>query len=200
MSTQNSTDAATLEMWLDQDLGGTLAIDDRQRLDRCAAAGVATATLRQELQSLHALLAESRIEVRADFRQQLMARLPVATWEPRRSPAWALPLALALSLALAAGLLLARSDFTSGPSFGTALALVDFLQAASLAGAGLWAATWRGFGLGLEELMAASKLNLLAFGFGVLCLNLLFFRLLRRPALATAESSSARVSSSREQG
>jgi len=199
MSTQNSTDAATLEMWLDQDLDGTLAVDDRARLARCTA-DVATAPLRQELQSLHALLAENQIEVRADFRQQVMAHLPVAAWEPRRSPAWALPLSLSLALALAAGLLLSRSDFTSGPSFGTALALVDFLHAACLAGAGLWAATWRGFGLGLEELMAASKLNLLAFGFGVLCLNLLFFRLLRRPALAAVENSSAASTSSREQG
>lgn len=189
MNIQDSADAATLEMWLDQDLDDTLSVDDRARLERALAEGEETRGLHREMQAFSALLDESKIQARAGFREQVMAGLPAAAWEPRRSPAWLMPLAMALVLALAAGLLLSSTDFTNGASFGTALALVDFLQAASFAGAGLWAATWRGFGLGLEELLASSPLNLLAFGFGVMCLNLLFFRLLRRPALATEENS-----------
>jgi hypothetical protein len=57
------------------------------------------------------------------------------------------------------------------------------LRAAVQAGAGLLGASWKGIGLIIEEILA-SPASLGAFGFLVLCLNLLLFSLIRRRRLA----------------
>jgi hypothetical protein len=52
-------------------------------------------------------------------------------------------------------------------------------QAAALAGSGLLAATWKGFGLVFEE-MLTSPMSLGMFGVFVLCLNILLVMMIRR--------------------
>jgi hypothetical protein len=63
---------------------------------------------------------------------------------------------------------------------GALVAVADALQASALTGAGLLAASWRGMGLAVESAFDGSTLNLLAFGAGVIGINLSFFSLLRR--------------------
>jgi hypothetical protein len=72
------------------------------------------------------------------------------------------------------------------------LAVGSMLQAALLAGAGLLAASWKGIGLVFEEVIS-SPVSLGAFGFLVLCLNLLLVSLIRRkrPARAAARRPGA---------
>ena len=62
-------------------------------------------------------------------------------------------------------------------------------QATVLAGSGLLAASWKGFGLVFEE-MLASPMSLGMFGVFVLCLNLLLVSMIRRRrATAPAEAA-----------
>ena len=73
---------------------------------------------------------------------------------------------------------------------GIAFAVFDFFQVTALAGAGLLFATWRGVGLGLQELLADSGLSLMALAAVVLFLDLLFIALLRRKPPAVSEKRS----------
>ncbi len=180
-------DQAAYRLWLDQEVDDALDSDTREQLrSAMAEQSELKQELRQErrsLEQLHTLLRESRIEVRDGFADEVFASLPVAAWEQRRS-AWWLPVAMLSVFGLAAGWLLgSTSGVQSGP-LGTVLAVADFFQTAVLAGAGLIGVTWQGVGIALDELLAASKLNVAAFALGVLCLNLLFFRLLRRPRVS----------------
>jgi hypothetical protein len=60
-------------------------------------------------------------------------------------------------------------------------------QAALLAGAGLLAASWKGVGLVFQDVIS-SPVSLGAFGFLVLCLNLLLISMIRRRRPAGAEA------------
>ena len=187
-------DQATLSQWLDADVDGELGADEARRLEKLADQdpGVAgrIATERRQLERLHGVLGEGRIEVRDEFRDQVMASLATAPWEPSESPAWRLPVAMMLFLALGAALALGGVT-ADNPVVGTGIAVADFLQSTVLAGAGITLASWRGAGLGLEELMATSGSNMLLFGVLVLFLDLLFLSLLlRRRAQPTAEIAS----------
>ena len=145
--------------------------------------------------ALDALLRESRIAVQPGFRERVMAALPVAAWErrlgERRVPAWALPAAMTAALAVAAALILTVGGASAADShaLGITAAVFDFLSTTALAGAGLLFATWRGVGLGLEEFIADSGLNLLALATAVLFLDLLFIALLRRRRSAVRETA-----------
>jgi hypothetical protein len=86
--------------------------------------------------------------------------------------------------ALAAGLLVAGAD-PSSSGFSVLLAIGGLFRAAVLAGAGLLAASWKGVGLVFERVIS-SPASLGAFGFLVLCLNLLLISLLRRKRPAPA--------------
>ena len=108
-----------------------------------------------------------------------MASLPTAGWEARAAQGWRFPAAVLVLLgALAAGLLVAGS-VPSSSGFSTLLAVGSLFRAAVMAGAGLLAASWKGVGLVVERVIS-SPASLGAFGFLVLCLNLLLISLLRR--------------------
>ena len=186
------TDSATWKQWLDLELEGQLAAEEKARLDEVLEAEPEARGERRALESLHRILAEDRLPVRPGFAARVMAALPTAWWEKRRAsagvPRWALPLAMMLALALGAALLLGGAEET-GRFTGLGLALLDFVQVTFLAGAGMLFATWRGVGWGLEHLMADSGLSLAAVAVFVLFLNLLFFSMLRRRPKAAEESS-----------
>lgn len=145
--------------------------------------------------ALDALLGESRIAVRPGFCERVMAALPAAAWErrlgERRLPAWALPTALTAALAVGAALvfILGGASAADSHALGITAAVFDFLATAALAGAGLLFATWRGVGLGLEQLISDSGLSLLALATAVLFLDLLFIALLRRRRSAARETA-----------
>jgi hypothetical protein len=99
--------------------------------------------------------------------------------------------AILLSLGCAAAVLvgLSAADLAPQGALPAALAAIaDLFGSAVLAGAGLLAASWRGLGIGLADLLAGSRSALLALALGVVGLNLLLWRLLRHPArVARAE-------------
>jgi hypothetical protein len=124
-----------------------------------------------------------------------MASLPAAAWARqlgrRSSAAWALPAAMVVVLGLGAALILGAGagQVSDHHAWGVGAALFDFLQATVLAGAGLLFATWRGVGMGLEELITESGTSFAALAVFVLFLDLLFVLMLRRkPAKVAADS------------
>ncbi len=186
------TDSATWRRWVDMDLEGELPREDEARLAEIAESDSRVVAERRALESLHRMLDDDRIEVRHGFAARVMAALPQGWWEHRRASAglaaWALPLAMTLVLALGAAVLLSGAEETSHLA-GVGLAVFDFMQMTFLAGAGMLFATWRGVGLGLEQLIADSGMNLLAMVTAVVFLNLLFLSMLRRPSRATESSA-----------
>lgn len=173
-------DEATYRHWLDQEVDGALEETERDRLHAALRANSALAEEKHALEGLHRLIADSRIPEREGFAESVYASLPVAAWEQRRS-AWWLPVAMLLLFGVAGGALLTSAGTAVSGPLGTVIAVADFFQTAVLAGAGMIGVTWQGIGIALDELLAASKLNVAAFAIGVLCLNVLFWRLLRRP-------------------
>ena len=183
---------ATLREWMDLDVDGALDAPQKAQLTERLRADSELADERGSLESLHQLLAESRIAVEPGFQARVMAALPHPAWRrstaDRGIPAWGAPLAAMLVFALGAAWLLAGSGLlTAGVVGGTAVALLDLASTSVLAGSGLLFATWQGLGWGLGEVLGDSILNLVAFGTLVVCLNLLLVSMLRRPqAVAVA--------------
>jgi anti-sigma factor RsiW len=186
-------DHAEFERWLDLQLDGVeLEAEARVALARHLAACAACQALRRDLGGLRARLERDRVAVRSGFRARVMAALPAADWESRPARAWKAPALLAAGLLAVAALLAGGTAAAPGAALGTAAALVDLVVASALAGSGLLAASWRGLGMAIADRVLGSPGSLLAFAVGVLCLNLLFFRLLRRrprPASAPADAA-----------
>jgi len=173
---------ADYQQWLDLDLdGGTLPPAERRALVEHLAVCAACQSERRALERLRETLERSRMPVRSDFANQVMAALPQSGWESRPARAWVAPAALAAGLLAAAALLLGGGRVAaSGAVLGTAAALADVFVSALVVGAGLAGASWRGLGMAIEELFAGSPGTLLVFAGGVLFLHLLFLLLLRR--------------------
>jgi len=194
-------DDTVLREWVDLELEGELGGTEKALLEERLPTRTDLARERRALSSLHAVLADARIPVREGFRARVMASLPAAAWARqlgrRSSAAWALPAAMVVVLGLGAALVLGAGGAGGGQisdhhAWGVGAALFDFLQATVLAGAGLLFATWRGVGMGLEELIAESGASFAALAVFVLFLDLLFVLMLRRkPAPVAADSSSS---------
>ena len=181
---------------LERDLDGDLGAAERATLAARLDADPVLAGERRARRRLHALLAESAIAVRPGFREAVMAGLPVAPWERRRAAGWLPALAVALVLAVAAAVVLALSGgLAETPLGGAATAVADLVATARVAGAGLLGASWRGVGLGLEQLFAGSKTTLAAFAVLVVLVDLLFLALLRRRRPIAARPVAARETS-----
>lgn len=173
--------ASSVDLYVD----GGLSVADAASLEKRLADSPDLAAESARFQKLHGMLRESRIPVRPGFSERVMAALP--TPKAVVAGAWRLPLAMMLGLALGAVLLLGTA-LADNPLVGTGLAVLDFAQTTVLAGSGIVVATWRGAGMGLEELLGTSNLNMAAFAIMVVCLNLLFVSLWRRRRPAMAES------------
>lgn len=190
-------DQALWNEWVDLDLEGELLGSEQDKLREAMTAHPELLEERRELQQLHHWLDDSKIEVHAEFEGRVMDALPVAAWEQApaagRFPAWALPVALVVVMAAASSLVFA-GNLAGNHLVETGVMLADLVKTSALAGSGLLFATWRGVGIGVEEMVADSTLNLAVFGVFVLCVNLLFISFLRRrrPAAALAESAEPR--------
>ncbi len=173
-----------LRDWLQMQFDGELEGGRRADLDAHVAICAECAAERVALDRLGRTLLEGQLKVRPDFRSAVMAALPSAGWEARSARSWAWPAAMVVGFAVAAAAVLGGGEAAArGPVLGALEALFDLALTATQTGAGLLAASWQGVGLAVHELFGGSPLRLGVFGLGVLCLNLLFFRLLRRPAV-----------------
>lgn len=179
----NTMEGEMLHELLDLDVDGQLEASEKARLSQLLEADGSLGDEHRCLEALHVLMREDTIPVRPGFKGQVLSQLPVAAWEPQanRLPAWAMPVAMMLTLGVAASLVLGTGMTAEGSALlGTGLAIFDFLQVTALTGAGLLTASWRGFGLGLEEMIATSGMSLAAMSVFVVFMNLLFFSMLRR--------------------
>ncbi len=172
-------DHKTYREWLQLELDGRLAPERVHHLELHVARCDACRAERESLGRLRSALAAARIEVQPGFRETLLAALPAAGWEARRPGAWAALGGLAAALALAAGGVVAFASPGAPPIAGTLLAIVDLLRASVVTGAGLLAASWRGVGLAVGEVLHGSPAAALALGASVLAVNLALVRLLR---------------------
>lgn len=183
---------------LDLDLDGELAGPEKNLFEERLEKSPELAAEHRALRSLHAMLDDSRIEVRPEFQSQVMSALPEPVWARgrQRVPTWALPVAMIATLVLGAALVLSLGGASAADSqvLGVTAAVFDFLVTTFLAGAGLLFATWRGVGFGIEQMVADSGLNLLALASFVLFLDLLFVSLLRRRSPAGAREKAERGS------
>ncbi|MEO1370813.1 MAG: hypothetical protein AAFX50_26830, partial [Acidobacteriota bacterium] len=175
--------APELDLYAD----GGLPADEAEALERRLAETPELAAEAARFQQLHQLLDDSKVPMRANFTERVMAALPQPQVAAARG-AWRLPLAMMLVLALGAALLIGTA-LTDNPLVGAGLAVLDFAQTTALAGSGIVVATWRGAGMGLGELIGSSTMNMAAFAVMVVCVNLLFVSLWRRRRPATAEST-----------
>lgn len=170
---------STIEDWLHRELDNDLSVHEQQQLAAHLATCPSCAEERRQLRSLALCLADSRIEVRAGFRDAVMASLP----QPAKAPqamAWTLPVAMLLVFGVASAWLITGITGSARSSLGLVAALLDMLATATLAGAGLLGASWEALRLGLREMVADSPLTLLAFLVVVVGLNMLLITALRR--------------------
>ena len=179
-----------LREWVQMEFDGELENGRQADLEAHLAVCPECSSERASLARLGRTLAQARVEVRPDFRSAVLAALPSAGWEARSPRSWAWPAALFVAFAAAAAALLGTGgagSLVQGPVVGAVAALFDLVGTTVQTGAGLLTASWRGVGFAVQDLFGGSFLRMGIFGFGVLCLNLLFFRLLRRPSAAKAD-------------
>ncbi len=178
-TSRNATDRETVRFWLDQEADGVLSTQDSALLAEALERLPDLEAERVEMAALHSELAAGRVAVREGFREGVMDALPSASWEPVGHQRWSLAAAAAAVLVVVSGLLLSLGG---APATGTGLlgALGDFFRTTAIAGVGLLGASWRGLGLTLQKGLESSPATVALFGLGVVVLNVLFFRLLRR--------------------
>ena len=183
-------DHSTYREWLYLEPDGELNAGERSGLQQHLAVCASCRRERQELASLAKMLRESRIRVGEEFRQEVMAELPPASWETRTPRNWVAALVVVLLLSLGSALLIggATEEALSAVPIAAATAVWELLSSSALAGAGLLAASWKGLGIAFQDVLGQSLLNIVAFGALVVCLDLLLFRLLFRRRTVKAES------------
>jgi len=180
-------DHSAYREWLNLDADGRLTREEQRRLEEHLVSCAECREEREGLLALDGLLRSSAITVRPDFRTAVMTSLPAAGWEARAPRTWRFPAAVVVLLGSLAAALLVAGSASSPAGLSALLAVGGMFRAAALAGAGLLAASWKGIGLIVEDVIS-SPVSLGAFGFLVLCLNLLLISLIRRrrPSAAAA--------------
>lgn len=180
--------------WIDLELDGALAAAERRELEAHLAGCADCAAERRRLERLHRRLAESRIPVRAGFRERVLAALPATGWEARPARAWRLPGLLLAALGSATLLLAAVGGLRlepQGPLPAALAAVVELLATSALAGAQLMGASWRALGLAVNELVLASPTAVAALLLVLACLSALFVRLVRGAGAAPVRQRAA---------
>jgi len=187
---------------LDLSADGVLNRAETHRLEAHLRSCAPCRTEREDLVRLGDVLRASRIEVDPGFQERVMAELQPTGWEARSPRSWAWAVGICALLGGTAAILAGSSaaHLTPAGSFLSAFAAVlGLFKASMLAGAGLLGASWRGLGLGVQELLSGSPANLVALAAVVVGCNLVFFRLLQNTVLAVEQKrlgSSARGSDS----
>jgi anti-sigma factor RsiW len=184
----NKPDHITYRDWLNLEADGRLPREERGLLEEHLASCSGCRSELAQIRALESLLAQARVPVREDFRAQVLAALPSAGWEARAPRTWGFPLAMMVLLGVVATAVVGNA--TAGgehAGLGALSAVFGMFQATVLAGAGLLAASWKGFGLVFQE-MLSSPVSLGMFGVFVLCLNLLLISMIRRKRAAPAEA------------
>jgi hypothetical protein len=197
----NATDCVSFRERIELEADGLLGGEERQALDRHAQACPACREDRRALAALGRALERSRVGIRRGFAAEVMRRLPAAGWEGSAPRAWRLPLALLAALAAASAALVGVSSarlHPGAPFAGALAAVADMVQTATLAGAGLLAASWRGVGFAVGELFAASPGAVAAFVVLVLAVDLLALAMIRRKRMAPARRESGASEAGRE--
>jgi anti-sigma factor RsiW len=184
----NRPDHSIYREWVNLEADGRLPRDEQARLEQHLASCADCRSELDSLRSLEGLLVQGRVSVRESFRSDVLSALPAAGWEARAPRTWGFPVALCVLLAVISAAVVGTSPGESS-GLGALSAVFGMFRAAALAGSGMLAATWKGFGLVFEE-MLASPMSLGMFGVFVLCLNILLVMMIRRkraeaPAAAT---------------
>jgi anti-sigma factor RsiW len=174
----NRPDHNIYREWLNLEADGRLGRDERARLEQHLTACSACRSELDGLRSLETLMIQTRMSVREGFRADVLAALPAVGWEARAPRTWGFPVALCVLLAVISAAVVGTAPGESS-GLGALSAVFGMFRAAALAGSGLLAATWKGFGLVFEELIA-SPMSLGMFGVFVLCLNILLVMMIRR--------------------
>lgn len=176
-------DLNELRDWLQLELDGRLDPRQRRELAQELDRRPELAAERRRLAALDRLLEESQQPVRPDFRSQVMSALPAAGWEARHPRTWRWAIALLVLLGGSSAALLGVGSARQDPSIpfgGAVAAMADLFTRAALVGAGLLAASWKGVGLAVGEVLSGSVATAVALSILVVSLNLLFVALLRR--------------------
>lgn len=174
----NRPDHSIYREWLNLEADGRLPRDERSRLEQHLATCSSCRCELDSLRSMESLLVQARVPVRQGFRADVLASLPAAGWEARAPRTWGFPVAMCVLLAVISAAVVGTAPGESS-GLGALSAVFGMFQAAALAGSGLLAATWKGFGLVFEE-MLTSPVSLGMFGVFVLCLNILLVMMIRR--------------------
>ena len=185
----NRVDPATAREWLSTALDAELGEGERAALAAQVAQDPDLAREQEELRRLSQLLASSRVAVAPGFGRQVMSALPAAGWEARHPRSWRLAVAVLLLLGGASAAFVGTGSARlspAGPLLATVGAVADLFSTAALTGAGMLAASWKGLGLALSELLSGSPLGVGAFALLVLSANGLFFLLWRGAVRAVA--------------
>jgi anti-sigma factor RsiW len=182
-------DHNTYREWLNLDVDGLLPAHQSTELAQHVASCAECRAEREDLLALEGLLLKNRVPVRPDFKDAVLSSLPTTGWENRHPKTWSFPAAVFLLLAGIAAMLFGSAQLGTAGSGGSGiaalLAVAEMLGSTLLAGAGLMAATWKGFGLAFEEVIA-SPMSLGVLAVLVVSLNLVLFTLLRRRRSAPA--------------
>lgn len=190
MAEKSRLDHTTYREWLNLEADGRLPREERGRLEEHLATCSACRAELDELRALDGLLFEARVPVRESFRDDILNALPSAGWEARAPRTWGFPMALFLLLGMiSAAIIGSGSTLGEHSGVGALSAVVGMFQATVLAGSGMLAASWKGFGLVFEQ-MLASPVSLGMFGVFVLCLNLLLVSMIRRKRTGLAPAAS----------
>lgn len=188
----NKPDHITYRDWLNLEADGRLPREERALLEDHLTTCSGCRSELAQLRALEGLLAQARVPVRQSFRKEVLAVLPSAGWEARAPRTWGFPLAMFVLLGVVATAVVgSASAGGEHGGMGALSAVFGMFQATVLAGAGLLAASWKGFGLVFQE-MLSSPISLGMFGVFVLCLNGLLISMIRRRRAAPATAVGAR--------
>lgn len=192
-------DHSTFREWLYLEPDGGLSAGQYSQLRQHLTVCEECRQEQHELRSLFRLVAESRISVGEGFRQQVMDSLPAAGWQARNPRSWVAALIAVVALTISAAVLIGANtaDLVSAAPIAAIDAIWDLLASSALAGAGMLAASWKGLGVALQEVLGRSIWNWVAFGALVIGLDLLLIKVVLRQRAVASEETSERSDSRR---
>lgn len=174
------------------EIDGELQPGERRALDEHVSRCEDCRRIRAQMPVLSSALDDVKVEAHPELARRVLENLPPTAWEMRRPRSWRFAMA-AFVVLLGASLALTYESPPLGealPWIGTLAAIGDMFRSATLAGAGLLAASWSGVGLALGEVLSRSTFGYVVFGLFVLGLDFLLARYLWR--LSRRETSRVR--------